>query len=189
MLKKLNVLGKTIREDLIAQAQASADKKRMDELNSKVGELNQKLTKYYGDMVTSPRNRGLLAKWHEEHEKILGAASHDWQVEQSYPRESGSAAVVAGRIDSLEGRLWSVDGAWTSVPDRLRQDVKAVDAAIANNPCHTYQSLPNYAQQPNAVHLYDEARPVMLKVANDVQVTIKNDNAIMKGIDARASRY
>jgi len=128
-----------------------------------------------------------LAPFHSAHERILAAAQHDLEIEQSSPRGSVQRGQVDVRINQLGVQLTQFDIPWRQVLERGHTHLSQFDAAIAKSPCHNGQDqLRACGQQRQAEKNYQAAKAILVRELSDVETSLKQDADEMSRITKQA---
>lgn len=128
-----------------------------------------------------------LTPFHSMHEKILAAARHDFEIEQSYPRGSAQRGQVDVRINQLGVQLTQFDIPWEQLLERGRTHLGQFDAAIAQSPCRNGQDqLSACGQQRQAAKNYQAAKAILVADLSDIETSLKQDADEMNRITKQA---
>ena len=184
----LSEQGQALRQRLQAQAARAEQAQRRIDLDNQVAALNQQLTDYVA-LVESLKNTQQIDAFHREHEQLLAKARKDLEIQHTYRRGSYTADQGSYAVNQIQFRLNSVNSSWLNMPDTGRAHLREFDAAIAHSPCAAQPDLPHCAAQPAAVRAYQTARALVAKRCDDVEATMKNDDAAMKALADQSDQY
>jgi hypothetical protein len=184
----LSELGQALRQRLQAQAARAEQAQRRIDLDNQVAALNQQLTDYVA-LVESLKNTQQIDAFHREHEQLLAKARKDLEIQHTYRRGSYTADQGSYAVNQIQFRLNSVNYSWLNMPDTGRAHLREFDAAIAHSPCAAQPGLPHCAAQPAAIRAYQNARSLVAKQCDDVEATIKKDDAAMKALADQSDQY
>ena len=187
-VQHLSDQAQAIRQKLQAQTAQAEQVRHSADLDSQVDSLNRRLTNY-AVMVQSAKAQQQIAAFHHAHEQLLAKARKDLDIEHTYRRGSYAASQGDFAISQLQFQLSSVNFNWMDMPSTGRAHLKEFDAAIAQSPCSAQPDLSHCAAQPAAVRAYQTARTVVAKRCDDVEATMKNDDAAMKSLVEQAEQY
>lgn len=189
-VQQLTARGAAIQQRLnVEQAQAAQAKLLADQNNS-VADLNRRLTEYAA-RVTSPNADKQNSAFHATHAKALAQARKYLEKEQTFPRGSYQAGQGAYAIGQVSYQLDSYNYPIEDVPKTGRSHISGYDEEIARSICqHSHDpALTHCAEQDAAIQAYRAARPVVLKRMDDIEATLRDDKAAMKGVVDQAEAY
>ena len=175
-------------QQLRAQGAAIQQQQHVLDENAGIADLNKKLIDY-ATLVRQPKADEQLASFHAEHTKALERARHGLESEQNFPKGSFKAGQVAFAVGQIQFRLQSYDNNWNGIPEQGRTHIRQFDTAISQSLCRAQENLANCAQQPAAVQAYQASRTLVLRRGDDIEATLKSDDAAMKVIVAQAQAY
>lgn len=175
-------------QQLQAQGSAIRERKRLADEDASVAALNKKLTDYAA-LVRQPQADQQLATFHAVHTKALERARHGLEIQQKYPKGSLQASQVDLAIIQIQVQLQGYDINWDGVPERGRTHVHQFDTDIGQSVCRTNPALDNCTKQPAAVQAYQTVRAIVLRRSDDIETTLKKDEAAMKAIVEQAGTY
>jgi hypothetical protein len=187
-VQQLQAQGATIQQQQAQEAAIQRQQKQLAEEDAAVAALNKKLTDYAA-MVRQPQGDEQLAAFHAVHEKALERARQGLETQKQYPKGNVRAGQTDVAINQVEVGLQVYDNPLYALPEQYRTRIRQFDNAIAQSPCHTQENLANCAQQSAAVQAYQAVRPMVLHRADEIDATLKSDDAAMKAIVAKADAY
>jgi hypothetical protein len=193
-IQQLGEEGKTIQQSNAQQQQMAQEQQQMVEAENArqeaINNANQRVSglanalNNYAAMIQAKHD---LAPFHGSHEKILAAARHDLEIEQSYPRGSVQRGQVDVRINQLGVQLTQFDIPWGQLMERGHTHLSQFDAAIAQSPCHNGQDqLSACGQQREAEKNYQAAKTILVSELSDVETSLKQDTDEMNRITKEA---
>ena len=187
-VRHLSDQAQALRQKLQAQDARDEEAHHRADLDNQVASLNQRLSNYAA-MVQSAKAQQQITDFHRAHDQLLARARRGLDIEHTHPRGSYAADQVDFAINQLQFQLNSVNFNWLNMPSTGRGHLREFDAAIAQSPCSAQPDLPHCAAQPAALHAYQAARMAVATRCDDVEATMKNDDAAMKTLVGEAEQY
>jgi hypothetical protein len=187
-VQQLQTQGAEIQQLRTEEVATQHQQKRLADEDAAVAALDKRLTEYAA-LVRQPVVDRQLAAFHAVHAHALERARHGLEIQQRYQKGSVQAGQMGVAINQIEVQLQVYDNPLYMLPEQYRTHIRQFDIAIAQSICHVQKNLPNCAQQPDAVQAYQSVRTLVLRRADDIEMTLKKDDAAMKAIVAQADGY